>query len=331
MTPVVPVAVVVPYFQREPGILARALNSVAAQTVAPSLVIVVDDGSPHPARAETAAFEVRLIEQPNGGPSSARNTALRAIPHGIEFVALLDSDDEWDPSHLANAIEALEHGCDAYFADFSEPGESEGKLRDRGIAQLSDHAPLSATKPLYGFGGSVFEAIVRQNPIHTSTLVFRRRAAGSLMFREEQRVAGEDLLFFLDLARRAPCFAFSAALACRCGGGINVYRAATLGTDGAIGRIVDETRLRRMILSAYPLSLELRAVTRSKLSRLRAEFVENVLYRVRHGRHLDLRKIGEQFALDPPTLYLFAPLALRCLSRHALAVAARCCRPEDRG
>ena len=44
------IAVIIPYFQREAGILRRALASVFAQTNAPSWeIIVVDDGSPVPA------------------------------------------------------------------------------------------------------------------------------------------------------------------------------------------------------------------------------------------------------------------------------------------
>ena len=109
-------AVVIPYFQIRPGILRRALNSVVAQNLPPDTrveIIVVDDGSPHPARAETAslilseAYGLTLIEQPNAGVSSARNAALRAVAHDTTFIAFLDSDDIWHPDHLATAIRAL--------------------------------------------------------------------------------------------------------------------------------------------------------------------------------------------------------------------------------
>jgi len=38
--------IIIPYYQREPGILARALRSVFAQTHPDFEVIVVDDASP---------------------------------------------------------------------------------------------------------------------------------------------------------------------------------------------------------------------------------------------------------------------------------------------
>ena len=52
-------AVVIPYFQRAPGILARALASIATQQHGPHnlKVLVVDDGSPAPAQAELAACQ----------------------------------------------------------------------------------------------------------------------------------------------------------------------------------------------------------------------------------------------------------------------------------
>ena len=57
------ITVVIPYFQREPGILARALASIAAQQACPLSVhvIVVDDASPVPADAEIAGMDLSLI------------------------------------------------------------------------------------------------------------------------------------------------------------------------------------------------------------------------------------------------------------------------------
>ena len=80
------VAVVIPYFQREAGVLARALRSIFSQDEPPAHeIIVVDDGSPAPAEQELAGLDetlvsdVRIIHQPNGGPAAARNTGLDAV------------------------------------------------------------------------------------------------------------------------------------------------------------------------------------------------------------------------------------------------------------
>lgn len=68
------IAVIIPYFQREPGILRKALESVfASEGVNDVYVVLVDDESPIPATDELAKigntrFPVRLIQQRNAGP-----------------------------------------------------------------------------------------------------------------------------------------------------------------------------------------------------------------------------------------------------------------------
>ena len=79
------IAVIIPFYQSEPGILARALDSIRAQVLPPGVrlqVIVVDDASPVPAMAEMAGYDDddritwRSIRQDNAGPGGARNTGL---------------------------------------------------------------------------------------------------------------------------------------------------------------------------------------------------------------------------------------------------------------
>ena len=121
------IAIVIPFYQEEFGILRRCLASVFGQQLAGPVdiaVLVVDDASPaDPAADIKAAGEppsnmvVQLIRRPNGGPAAARNTGLDHIGADTDFVALLDSDDTWQPEHLQRAIDSLEPGFDVYFAD----------------------------------------------------------------------------------------------------------------------------------------------------------------------------------------------------------------------
>ena len=73
------VAVVVPYFQRESGILRKALESIFAQQKFEDYTIyVVDDESPMPADQDLTGFDttrIELIRQKNKGCGGARNTA----------------------------------------------------------------------------------------------------------------------------------------------------------------------------------------------------------------------------------------------------------------
>src|SRR5262249_52448826 len=116
------VAVIIPFFQRAQGLLRRAVGSAFAQQGARPTVMVVDDGSPIPARDElvglTSRGSLQVIEQANAGPAAARNRALDSLRDDIEFVAFLDSDDTWDSRHLENASAAVSQGADLYFSDW---------------------------------------------------------------------------------------------------------------------------------------------------------------------------------------------------------------------
>lgn len=96
-----PVCVVIPAYNRAAE-LGRSLASVWAQRPnLPAEVIVVDDHSTDDTAAVADSLGARVIRHAeNRGPAAARNTALRATD--CEWVAFLDSDDEWLPHHLAH-------------------------------------------------------------------------------------------------------------------------------------------------------------------------------------------------------------------------------------
>jgi glycosyltransferase involved in cell wall biosynthesis len=93
------ISVVIPTFNRS-ALLRRALASVFAQPQQPDEVIVIDDGSTD----DTAAMlgnefpAIRYIRQANSGISSARNLGIKNA--NSDWLAFLDSDDEWLPEKL---------------------------------------------------------------------------------------------------------------------------------------------------------------------------------------------------------------------------------------
>ena len=100
------VSVVIPAFNRTDTIL-RSVTSVVAQTFADWEAIVVDDGSTDDTAAIATGFDprIRIIRQENQGLSAARNTGVAAARG--EYLAFLDSDDEWRPEHLAICVAFL--------------------------------------------------------------------------------------------------------------------------------------------------------------------------------------------------------------------------------
>ena len=100
------VSIVVPCYNSA-SVLAQTLESARAQTLAEIEIIVVDDGSADATVAianEIAARDDRLmvLRQANAGVSAARNRGIAAARGA--FVALLDSDDLWEPDHLETHV-----------------------------------------------------------------------------------------------------------------------------------------------------------------------------------------------------------------------------------
>ncbi|RCK75877.1 MAG: Beta-1,3-glucosyltransferase [Ignavibacteriae bacterium] len=100
------VSVVIPTYNRADTIM-RSLNSVFSQTFQEYELIVVDDGSTDNTYEIIKDLDPRLkiISQQNQGVSAARNNGIRASKG--KYIALLDSDDEWDPLYLEACISFL--------------------------------------------------------------------------------------------------------------------------------------------------------------------------------------------------------------------------------
>lgn len=88
--------------------VAAAVESALNQTFTDLEVIVVDDGSTDDTREVLRPFGERIsyLYQENQGVCAARNRGIREARG--EFVAFLDSDDEWLPHKLARQVPVLE-------------------------------------------------------------------------------------------------------------------------------------------------------------------------------------------------------------------------------
>jgi GT2 family glycosyltransferase len=89
-------SVIVPTFNRA-GLLKQALDSIAQQTFRDFETFVVDDGSTDatPDIVKSAGVPVQWLRQENRGPGAARNLGIQRARG--EYVAFLDSDDQWLP------------------------------------------------------------------------------------------------------------------------------------------------------------------------------------------------------------------------------------------
>lgn len=100
------VSAVIPTFNRV-GYINRAIESLLAQTVPVDEVIVVDDGSTDgTAEAVEARYgsRIRVVRQANTGVSGARRRGIQEARG--EWIAFLDSDDEWMPDRNRQLLDA---------------------------------------------------------------------------------------------------------------------------------------------------------------------------------------------------------------------------------
>jgi glycosyltransferase involved in cell wall biosynthesis len=159
------VSVVIPNYNHT-YYLVSAIRSVLAQTYRSFEVVVVDDGSTENCRDAVEQFRssVRYIRQENQGLAGARNTGIRQARG--ELVALLDADDEWEPTFLAKMT-----GLATIHADAAVLYCSAAAIDEDGQALPQE------------FGGppvppdAMYQTLLRANFLIPSTIMLRRSTA----------------------------------------------------------------------------------------------------------------------------------------------------------
>jgi len=217
------IEVVIPAYNAAP-FLRATLESVAAQTMPPARVTVVDDrstdGTADLARACAEALRDRVAIRvlPNAGPqgpAAGRNTAIRATD--APLIALLDADDLFDPTHHERLSALLRTAPDAVLA-FGDSTIFHGEttllpslLADSGVSALPSEEIAPGVLTL---GERMFPELLRTSVFCTSACLFRRDAALEIGLFDETMMFSEDQDFFIRLALRGP-FVFTREIVTR--------------------------------------------------------------------------------------------------------------------
>lgn len=224
------VSIIIPYYQRDKGILKRAIESALTQRLSLGVyvdIIIVDDGSPVSANSELegiiidSPFNLVLINQKNAGVAAARNTGLNHVDKATRYIAFLDSDDIWYEKHLDRGIHALESGHDFYFCDNKRTDYHDSYFKEcspelekatKGSNCLAPLSPIDLTT-----------IILKDFATQASTVIYRRDIYPDLLFDENFKKAGEDLIFFVKLSAKAknPC-CYNKVMV-ECGRGVNIF------------------------------------------------------------------------------------------------------------
>lgn len=282
-------SVVIPYFQRETGVLRRALNSIEGQFDLGILkeVIIVDDGSPAPVDKELNGLSrikdrITILRQKNLGVSSARNRALDYLSQGYDgFVSFLDSDDIWSPYYLTRLRAALDNGSDFFFTNFTQLDQSIGAFERAERIQLSDHEKIQGS--LYKYVGSMPTQIISGNIIGTSTVTYNFGKYRNLRFKIELKFAGEDYLFWLEIAFQNPKIMFDSDVLVTYESGVNIYSSAQWGTIHLLRRQLDEIKFRRYLLTNYKLPAGSVSALQKHTEKLKKEYSSNLKSCLKRG------------------------------------------------
>jgi glycosyltransferase involved in cell wall biosynthesis len=191
------ISVIVPVFNRG-QIVVPTLESIASQTLLPTQLVVVDDGSTDQTAwqveqwlaSKAGLLDGRLIRQSNRGPSAARNRGLLATSRST-FVAFLDSDDRWPPDFLERTASALAQRPSAVAASCDR--ELYGGSRQG--TRLQDLAPLAAAPIPW---------MLRHGAGLASTTLFPTAAVVERGGFDEHIMTGEDAALFLRLSLDGP-------------------------------------------------------------------------------------------------------------------------------
>lgn len=177
------ISVIIPMYNSESSI-KRCLDSILKQTYREDLeIVIVDDGSTDNGRIivekialenSTPSVSFKIISQKNGGVSKARNVGM-ANSTG-EFIALLDSDDEWLPTKLERQMQIIGENPMVDFLGCSRNNET---LKILWTEICSLHR------------ATVKELLIKMYP-QTSTAIFKRELYEKFGGYNEQMTHSED-------------------------------------------------------------------------------------------------------------------------------------------
>lgn len=302
------ISVIIPYYQTNSEPLAKALNSIFSQRAAPiPNIIIVDDGSPVPADEIVNKYfldklqYIRIIHQPNSGAPVARNAGLDNLPESTEYVAFIDSDDEWSPDHLKNAIEALENGFDFYFADHKRSDWEASKFEQVKF-DLSKHTPINRGGTLFKYNGSLLLPIVYDHLIQTSTVAFKLNGIKDLRFQVNLKV-NDDEVFWIQASKRVNQIAFCKEIESYMGKGVNISQSSTRGSEKSFQLIYQNSLFWREICHLFPGEPELKQAAQYRINQLNKSMADDFLYRLKRRQHMPFEIVLKYTQNSPKWLF----------------------------
>lgn len=183
------ISVVIPMYNSKDTII-NTLDSIKNQTAFENIleVLVINDGSTDNSLEIVKKYSetnkklpIVIVDKENGGVSSARNAGMKEAKG--EWIALLDSDDEWLPNKIELQVNTIQEYPDIDFLG--------GDINDRGLKIL--------WRKIDGiYKANVKDVCLKMFP-QTSTAVFRRSIFKQIGGYDENQSYAEDGNYFLKI------------------------------------------------------------------------------------------------------------------------------------
>lgn len=190
------VSIITPVYNGEKYI-SETIESVIKQTYLDWEMIVVDDGSKDGSAAIVRRYaekesRITLLQQPNGGSASARNNGIR-YANG-QYIALLDSDDLWDPDFLKSQLALMkEKNTICVHGSYKRINENSEVI-------------LKAWKAKKEV---TYKQMQMTNHIACLTGLYDTSKFGKIYLKEELRSIRDDYAYWLDVVKLAGVSKFS--------------------------------------------------------------------------------------------------------------------------
>jgi len=185
------VSVVIPTYNRA-HVVRRAIDSVLAQTFADFEIIVVDDGSTD--RTDELVqgipdWRIRYIRNSrNLGLAATRNAGIRQARG--QYIALLDSDDEWLPEKLDRQLSVMRQAAEPVGLTYT------------GYDRIYNGKCIGTFVPSHH--GPVLRALLHKNVLMgcSSTALISRTCLVDIGLFDERLRSSEDYDLWLRIAKR---------------------------------------------------------------------------------------------------------------------------------
>ena len=184
------VSVIIPMYNSENTIIT-CINSVLNQTYKGEIeIIVINDGSTDSSKLNVekmindnpTKINIKLLNKENGGVSSARNCGIIIAKN--DFIALLDSDDEWLPQKLDNQLKIFTEDNNIDFVGGLIKKSLKNKKRLKYIT---------------------LKNLIFKNYFQPSTIVFKKILVNNVGLFDETQKYAEEGNYFIRIAKFHTC------------------------------------------------------------------------------------------------------------------------------